>query len=62
MLVICFHGAAASALSFCQLAKQLKNLGHSVIAYDLYGHGDTLSKEGENELNLDINLLIDQAE
>lgn len=46
-MITCFHGAIGSALSFCQLAKQLKNYNYTVIAYDLYGHGETLKKQNE---------------
>ena len=44
VLILCFHGAGGSALSFCQLGKQLRNYGYTVLAYDLYGHGKTKKK------------------
>lgn len=43
-MILCFHGAAGSALSFCQIGKELKNLGYTILAYDLYGHGETPRK------------------
>lgn len=56
-LVICFHGAGHSALSFSLLAGALKK-HYSVAAFDFKAHGDTL---GDPAKDLGIDDLVEDA-
>lgn len=63
--IIFTHGIAEYSKSYTELALKLKEVGYSVITYDLKGHGKTTGSRGTinnyNELLNDLDFLVKEA-
>lgn len=44
-IVLCFHGAGYTALSFALIAAPLADAGARVVAFDARGHGETVTED-----------------
>ena len=55
---LCLHGCGHSAMSFAVLARELKNRGSTVVAFDWRGHGKHYR---EDEADLSENTLINDT-